>query len=134
MPLVKKSVRRYKRATANRVLADVIRRIQAVNEDDRYAFRVKGVRLFGSMLTDASQVGDIDLAVKLVPRYDDWERQNALCWSRRESKHFSSLEDKGYWPYVEVLRAVKSRSPLVSLHAWDAPERLGTVSRVLDIT
>lgn len=131
MGLVKKSKKRFTRTTANRVLSEVLDRIQAVNANDQYAFRIEAVRLFGSMLMDAKEVGDIDLAMKLVPRYDDQERQRQLCWEKRNERRFSSALQRGMWPYEEVLLAVKGRSPVVSLHKWEEPDELETVSQLV---
>jgi hypothetical protein len=115
MPRDGKGKRRYTRTTANRVLADVLVRIHGINRDDRYAFRVKAVRLFGSMLTNATDVGDIDLAIQLEFR-QGWVDPHRGGGDR-------------YRPWREVYAAIKARSPLVSLHDWCEPETLGTPSQ-----
>lgn len=54
-----------RRATAERKLREFIARVEQVNQSDEYAYRVTRVVLFGSCLTDAERVNDIDLAVEL---------------------------------------------------------------------
>src|SRR6266545_494511 len=65
----------YRRAVAEQHLAAFLERAREVNTSDQYLYRVKRVVLFGSMLTDQPLVGDVDLAVLLIPRADDTETQ-----------------------------------------------------------
>lgn len=127
-----KSSRRYTRKTAERVLSDLMSRVQMINAPDTpYAFRVDTIRLFGSMLTTSTTVGDIDLAIKLVPRHEDRDHQKKLSNSRKAGRRFSSIINEAIWPYEEVLRALKCRSSLISLHRWEEPDELGAVSKII---
>lgn len=55
------------RNTAERVLKEFMERVDAMNASEEYAFRISGVVLFGSMLSSADRVGDVDVAVDLQP-------------------------------------------------------------------
>ena len=56
------------RITAERVLREFMGRVDAVNASNEYAFRISGVVLFGSMLSCADRLGDVDVAIDLQPR------------------------------------------------------------------
>jgi transcriptional regulator with XRE-family HTH domain len=51
------------RKTAERVLAQFLERVHKVNATHEYLFRVKNVVLFGSMLSNADRLGDVDTIV-----------------------------------------------------------------------
>ena len=66
------------RETAERVLKEFMERVDAVNASKEYAFRIRGVALFGSMLSSADRVGDVDVAVDLQPSISDPRRFKRL--------------------------------------------------------
>ena len=59
------------RGTAQRKLAAFLARVRRVNEDDYYLYRVKKVLVFGSYLSAAARINDIDVAIELVHRWQD---------------------------------------------------------------
>src|SRR6266516_5848085 len=66
------------RATAERKLSDFLGRVRRINEDDYYLYRVKKVLIFGSYLTAAERINDIDVAVDLVHRWQDPDKHTTL--------------------------------------------------------
>lgn len=126
---------RLTRATAARHLTAFLARVRAVNADSYYLYRVRRVRLFGSMLTDAPTVGDIDLAVELVPRQTGPAHTEAE-WQRRRDHvaaghRFANAIAEAAWPMEEVLRVLKARTPRLSLHHGQEPDDLHAESRVV---
>jgi hypothetical protein len=53
------------RKTAERILAEFMERVHPVNATPEYLYRVDGVVLFGSFLSDVEQLGDVNVAVNL---------------------------------------------------------------------
>src|SRR6202041_3094660 len=114
------AAKRIGRGTAERHLADLLKRVQAVNADESLLFYVSRVVLFGSILSDAPTVGDVDVAVELRARTDD--RAQFRTWAEdrirlayEEDRRFRNISDEATWPAQEVMRRVKGRSPVISL-------------------
>jgi hypothetical protein len=110
-----------RRDRAEQHLGAFLERVHRLEADSPYAYRVRTVRLFGSMLTDAPYVGDIDLAVKLGPRYADPKVQAQAEDERRRlawdvGRQFSNVVQEVGWPEIELWRALKARSRVLSLH------------------
>src|SRR6266498_2642949 len=55
------------RRTAEGLLDDLLQRIAALNEDSHFLARVEKAIVFGSYLSGADRLGDVDVAVHLVP-------------------------------------------------------------------
>ncbi len=109
------------RKTAERVLAHFLERVHEVNGNPVYLFRVKNVVLFGSMLSDAERLGDVDIAISLEPKVSDTNAYRAWATARRDEaeaagRHFHTLFESGIWPRQEVLLQLKARSRSLSLH------------------
>jgi predicted nucleotidyltransferase len=112
------------RETAERVLKEFMERVDAVNASKEYAFRIRGVVLFGSMLSSADRVGDVDVAVDLQPSISDPRRFKRLCDHRRNlaqghGRSLSTAMDWALWPKKEVVLHLKARSHYLSLHGFD---------------
>jgi hypothetical protein len=112
------------RKTAERVLTEFMDRVHAVNASKEYAFRISGAVLFGSMLSCADRLGDVDVAIDLKPRISDPIQRKQLCNRRRRSaqeqgRAFSTATEWAMWPQREVLLQLKARSRSLSLHRFD---------------
>jgi len=59
------------RATAEKRVSEFLQRVKRVNTDDYYLYAVEKVIAFGSYLSDADRLNDIDLAVELRPKHGD---------------------------------------------------------------
>lgn len=124
------------RAAAERKLADFLGRVRRINEDDYYLYRVKKILIFGSYLTAAERISDIDVAVDLVHRWRDPDKHTtlrdarihqAMCSGRR----FGNINEEVSWPETEVLLALKARSRAISLHPTEDGVLQRTDSRIV---
>ncbi len=88
--------------TAERLVKDVVSRARLVNEADPFAYCVELIGIFGSMASGKERPNDVDIACKLVPRYDDEELQMALENLRRETRRgrFANTLEWAYWPQL----------------------------------
>lgn len=116
------AARPLKRSTADRKLAEFLDRARRINDDDHYLYRVKKAVVFGSYLTQADRIGDV--AVELVPRWQDPEKQSAMYDARikeamRSGRRFANIGAEVSWPQNEVYLALKDRSRAISLHPAD---------------
>ena len=108
------------RSGAERLVSELVWRAKLVNADDRWAYRVDRLVLFGSFVKGAERPNDVDVACKLVPRWSgdvqvDAEQHRRELYSGR----FRNAVHCMYWPQFEVLRFLKSRSRGLSMHALD---------------
>lgn len=80
--------------------------------------------LFGSYLTGAATVNDIDLAVELRPAENDQNlrhqnEQNRIREANQKGRRFNNLVERYAYPRNEVLLFLKSKSRYISLHSAD---------------
>jgi len=123
------------RATAERRLIELLERVDQVNAGS-YACRVARVRVFGSYLTQAPNLGDIDLCVDLLPRRSDPDAQQALVRrrvqvARRAGRTFSSYPEELAWGEEEVNRFLRGASRVFSFVSHDDPVLSMTATRTL---
>jgi predicted nucleotidyltransferase len=109
------------RKTAERVLAQFLERVHRVNATSEYLYQVKDVILFGSMLSEAEQLSDVDVAIKLQPKVSETKALEAWSMARRDAaeaagRYFHTLFEWGIWPRHEVHLQLKARSRSLSLH------------------
>lgn len=114
------------RTTAERKINEFLVKVNEVNKNEYYLYKIKKVVLFGSYLSEAEKLGDIDLAVEIVPKETDCDKFKKLASERaREAKHngrhFNNIVEEVYWPQMEVLKYLKSRSRSISIHFADEP-------------
>ena len=114
------------RKTANRILSEFMDRVRQVNSDPSFLVKVKKILVFGSYLTDALRINDIDVAVELT-----WKENHPLVLNKDKvqltlnlsniaedkGKKFSSFIDRLEWPEHEVRLFLKSRSRILSIHS-----------------
>ncbi len=111
--------RPFNRKTAERALADFLDRCHQVRHRTEYLYKVRRALLFGSMLTDKPKVGDVDLAVQLVPKDPAHIAEASREQARRAAQHgrqFSSFFEELTYSHLRVLRFLKSRSRILQLH------------------
>ena len=95
-------------------------RVHQVNADSRFLYRVRKVILFGSFLTDAPFVGDLDLAVELDRKEPDGEKhvQMALARAREvaeKGRRFSNFVEMICFAEQEVKLFLKARSRIIQM-------------------
>lgn len=118
-----------RRAVAERILSDFLHRVDVVNTSDTYLYEAKTVVLFGSFLSGADPVGDIDLAVELQRKrwaQEKWREisKEHLRLARQSGRRFASAFDRIAWPEHEVKLFLKSRSRTLSIMDLDIHEPL----------
>jgi predicted nucleotidyltransferase len=124
------------RSTAERKLSEFMQRVQQVNSNQKLAFRIRKVVVFGSYLTGSPRLGDIDIAVDLAPRETDRQKQTAIetariSDARSKGRRFRNILAEVYWPRDEVGLFLKSRSRAISLHTTEDAEIYGGKCKVL---
>lgn len=72
-------------------------------------------------LSAAPTLGDIDLSLVLEYRDDDPKKRSKHMDERsriaeEQGRNFKSYMDSLLWPYEEIMRFLKNRSPSISLH------------------
>ena len=110
------------REKADRIMQEFLKRVEEVNRDDFYPYRVSILVLFGSYLNpEQMDLGDIDIAFELEPKikdYDELMRYNdqLVDKARKEGKSFSSLIDiLGYSEKLVILK-LRNKEKYISLH------------------
>jgi hypothetical protein len=111
--------RPFDRKTAEEALAGFIERCELVRRRPLYLYKVRRALLFGSMLTDKPQVGDVDLAVHLVPKDPehivDASRDQARR-AKRQGRRLSSFFEELAYSEQRVMVYLKHRSRVLQLH------------------
>jgi predicted nucleotidyltransferase len=121
-----------RRATATRLIQQVLERARAVNADDTWAYCVEMIAVFGSYIEGKERLNDVDIACELRPRWTDSKKQRARENARRAGgRKFSNISELACWPRTEVLNVLKSRSHGLSVHQFDSWIRHNTRFEVL---
>ena len=115
-----KATRPFTRSVADQHLFKFIERVGESNASSYWLYWIDEVWLFGSMLADtASSVGDVDLAVRLTPRWNGDELKARLNDREREARaggrKFSNVVEAIFWPQEEQWRFLRGRSNVLSL-------------------
>ncbi len=106
------------RATATRLLRQVIERARAYNAEPARLLTITEIIVFGSYLDPAvDPLGDLDLAVSIVRRDTDGQRyvEKVLEYSTASGRSFSAFHDRLFWPARELRMILKNRSTAVSI-------------------
>lgn len=112
-----KFLKRMTRAQAAELLEGILARAREINSRPELTHYVSELHVFGSYLTDAPDLGDLDLIVKLERKDDDGhvavERSKARA--RASGKKLSFFEELTYGE-GEVNQLLKARKGRISLH------------------
>jgi predicted nucleotidyltransferase len=106
------------RATAARLLAEVVERARSYNADPARLLTITEMVVFGSYLDPAiDPLGDLDLAVSTVRRDTAGERyvDRVLEYARASGRSFSAFHDRLFWPARELRMILRNRSPAISI-------------------
>jgi len=106
------------RATAMRLLGQVIERARACNADPARLLTVTEIVVFGSYLDPAADpLGDLDLAVSTVRRDTNGQRyvDKVLEYARAGGRSFSAFHDWLFWPARELRMILKNQSAAISI-------------------
>jgi predicted nucleotidyltransferase len=115
------AAKRVTRATAQKALEQFLDRVEQVNNDPYFLGKVTKVVLFGSMLKpEVERLSDVDLAVELASKEEDFDRARVKNYERVEElatqgRRFRNfLEQEGCW-YWEVFGFLKRQSRVIAL-------------------
>lgn len=111
----------YKRTTAEKALAEFMERVGEINSNPYYLYKVTKVILFGSYLSNALEVSDVDIALEITSKEEDEERRGEQLQQRREAlekkgKRFNNIVEWAGAAEIEVWDFLKSRSRVISMH------------------
>jgi hypothetical protein len=93
--------------------------------------------LFGSMLSEAERLGDVDIAIELLPKVAEEAEFGKWCdrcrhAAREQGKSFRSSFDWIVWPREEIFETLRARSRTLCLHGiHDLGEMVDVRYRVL---
>jgi predicted nucleotidyltransferase len=112
------------RRTAEKKLSEFMNRVHQVNMDSRFLYKVRKVVVFGSYLSDAPSVGDLDLAVDLGPKEPDSKKHAEMVLARaneaaRNGRCFHNFVERIGFADQEVRSFLKARSRIIQLTDCD---------------
>lgn len=84
------------RKTAEKIIKNFLERVHHINEDNYYLYKIKKVIVFWSYLSSQEKLGDIDIAIKLIPIESNEKKQSILVQKRaketiEKGRNFSSF-------------------------------------------
>jgi predicted nucleotidyltransferase len=119
-------VKRITRAKADALVKQMLERIAEINARDELVFRIKRVRAFGSYVSNAPELGDIDLAVELEQRHPERDIiEQLLARADASGKRLNSYMDRLNYGETEMQRLLKGRSPYLAIEGANCPEKFG---------
>lgn len=110
---------RLTRKTADKLFDEFRARLWAI-ENQKFAYTVKTVVLFGSYLSDNERMGDIDIAIEVEPRYRASHLQKKLLEERRQAappKAGRNFLTSMGWPQLEVNEYLKGGSRFLEIRS-----------------
>lgn len=125
------------RTTGERLLTEFLERVERVNATPEYLYRVDTAILYGSMLSNAERLGNVNVAVNLKSKargeteFQQWSEERR-CAAQRKGRSFSTIVQRAYWPRTEVYSQLKARSISLEISELSHVEVLKNLSyRVL---
>lgn len=107
------------RQKATHLLDELIKRAVSINEDAELGYCVESIKVFGSYLSEKEILGDLDVAVKISPKYVGEKftevNQSRIDMAILEGRQFRSFIDELFWPSREVWLMLKARKRGLSL-------------------
>lgn len=110
------------RKTAEKKIEEFLKRVEEVNKNEYFLYRVDKAVVFGSYLSDQERINDIDIAVVANRKHDDFEKfynetMKRASDAEAKGRRFSSANSMLYYTWDEVMLFLKSRSRAISLHS-----------------
>lgn len=109
-----------RRATAERLIEQVIQRTHEINRNERLAYRVRWLALFGSVLAGVERPNDVDVACSLKARFNGEQQQIVEEECRLTKGRFANNFEWAVWPKFEVLKKLKAGSHRLSIQEFDS--------------
>jgi len=113
------------RRTAEGLLDDLLQRIAALNEDSHFLARVEKAIVFGSYMSGADRLGDVDVAVHLVPRSPDPKKHREandrrVADEEQKGRRFRTFLEQAFWWEQEAMLFLRNRRRGLSLQHYGA--------------
>jgi hypothetical protein len=94
-----------------------------LNEDPRFLARVEKAIVFGSYLSGGDRLGDVDVAVHLVPRSADPKKHREandrrVAEEEQKGRRFRSFLDQAFWWEQEAMLFLRNRRRGLSLQHY----------------
>jgi hypothetical protein len=127
---------RLPRAKAEKIVADMLARARVINDTPELLFWISKITVFGSFITDAKDVGDIDLLVEIKaktgePGKDRFGRDWIVALlerARNSGRQFSTYGAELDYAEVEVRRLLKNGNRYLAfmkeVDSLDTPKRV----------
>jgi hypothetical protein len=120
-----KASKAVSRVTTDRVLGEFLDRVSRVNGRTELAYYVESVVVFGSYLSNAERLNDLDIAVELVPQWNDDATFKTVCKASTDrayatGRRFRDFFEQMAWPRTEVMLILKNRSRTISFCERDS--------------
>ncbi len=107
------------RMRADQIIADLLKRVQEVNANMGYLYRIYMVIVYGSYVRNEVSLSAISLDKKW-PQNEHRRRENErIRLARDHGRTFSNLVEELFWPRNEVILRLKARTRGLSLHMMD---------------
>lgn len=132
------AAKKIKRATADKHYALFLERINEINANDKYLYQVTKAAVFGSYLTDAPTVSDIDIFVwlerklKFIKNFTE-VKSKAAQEMEAEGRVFRSFGDQLHWPELDVRKYLKNGSRVISIQGHNDGSEVFNYKVVYDI-
>lgn len=119
-----KAIAALSKEKAIKLFDGFLNRVEEVNNNEYYLYKVTKVFLFGSFITDASFVNDIDIAIELKKKDTDYNIFNDKNIARIKEAgsagiRFNNFIEQISYSQTEVIRFLKSKSRYLSIHLDD---------------
>jgi len=125
-------LKRIDRATANKLVADLLDRVEGINGDEDCLYRITEIRAFGSYITETDNLGDIDLTLQVESKLEGTAFTDAcLKYAENCGRQFNSYVARLTAAGTDLWRKVKGRSPYISLHEPAELDKLKIPSELL---
>jgi predicted nucleotidyltransferase len=119
------------RAKANILLEELLDRVNEVNNNEGYVYKIESVKVFGSYLSEKEMIGDLDVAIKIERKVNGDEfmnmNQKRIQLAKEKGRQFSNYVDEIFWPRREVLMHLSTRKKGLSIHVEGEDEVLNRV-------
>jgi hypothetical protein len=117
-------VPRITRAKADAILDGFMQRVAEVNASSELISRVAEIYVFGSYITDAPEVGDIDLSVKLERKIEEGWIELSHVRAAATGRGMAFIDSACYGD-IEVIQILKARSRYLVFTSPSTLEELG---------
>jgi hypothetical protein len=119
------AARKVRRRTADEAVAHMLERARETATDPDFLWAVKDIKVFGSYLSDAEYLSDVDVCVTLVAKLcgDAMSEAASAQVAEAESagKSFKNFIERAGWPRTRVLKHLRGRKRCLSIQDGDDP-------------